>query len=137
MSKAGSMCLNVLRFWQLLLLHKPHQCMHACGDESVECHKAAQLFYHLFQWLFFTFKHNIVPSTDSIKRHVVHSVSLAWQNSCWPCSPQGQSSRQGLIFLSCSVLSQCLTLLLIILWERKKIQYLKKGITALRCKDSL
>lgn len=47
--KAGSMCLYVLRFWQLLLLHKPHQRMHACGDESVECYKAAQLFYHLFQ----------------------------------------------------------------------------------------
>lgn len=107
--KAGCMYLNVLRFWHSLSLYKPHQCTHACGDESVNCHKASQLFHHLFQWLFFAFKHNIAPSTDFQKMHVVDSL---WQNSCWLRSPQGQSSRQGLISPSCWLLNQCLTLLL-------------------------
>lgn len=60
------MCLIVLRFLAVTLtLETTSMCMHACGNESVECHKAARLFNQPFQRLFFTCKHNIVPSKDS------------------------------------------------------------------------
>lgn len=71
----AQLCPRALRFWHSLALKKPHHCRHACEDESGQCHKAAQLFHHLLQRMFFTFRHSIKPSTEFKKKlHVLASV---------------------------------------------------------------
>lgn len=71
------MCPIVLRFLAVTLtLQTTSMCAHACGDESVDCLKAAQLFQHPFQRLFFTCASTIYYLVQIQKTHAVELVRL-------------------------------------------------------------